>query len=469
VNLTLLFLIGYSVLLVACGLWIARRVTGAGDFFVAGRRLTAPLVFATVLAANIGAGSTVGATGLAFRDGLSAWWWNGSAGIGSLVLAFVVGPRMWRLAERHGFYTVGDFLEWRYNRATRGVVSSLIWLGTLSILAGQLIAGAAVLEVVGGIPKREGALIGGVVMTSYFMAGGLMSSAWVNLVQLTVLLVGFAAAVPFVVSGVGGVDAMRETVTVTPGFGQLLVSQGPGSGWALLFLLAPAFMISPGLVQKAYGAVNARAVRVGLSAQALVLMVFAFIPVVIGMAARTAHPGLMQADQVLPFMLTTYLPPLLGAFALAALFSAEVSTCDALLFMLSTSLSKDLYKRFVRPDATDRQVLQVARLAAGVGGALGVLLAIVLPNVVAALSIFYSLLAVALFVPVMGGLFARRAGSREALASIATGLIVRLGIEVFHAGRGVGLLDPTLLGVIAAAVAYVTTLGVRAAGGARTR
>src|SRR5690349_21583190 len=110
VSIHLLLLLVYSLLLTAAGLWIGRLVRGSGDFFVAGRSLTAPLIFSTVLAANIGAGTTVGASGLAYFEGVSAWWWNGSAAIGSLVLAFWIGPRMWRLASAQGFYTAGDFL-----------------------------------------------------------------------------------------------------------------------------------------------------------------------------------------------------------------------------------------------------------------------------------------------------------------------------------------------------------------------
>ena len=67
---------------------------------MAGRALPALLLFATMLAANIGAGSTVGAASLGYRQGLSAWWWNGSAGIGSLLLAWWIGPRIWREAKR---------------------------------------------------------------------------------------------------------------------------------------------------------------------------------------------------------------------------------------------------------------------------------------------------------------------------------------------------------------------------------
>ena len=83
----LFFLVVYSIGLIALGAWITRRVRASGDFFVSGRSLGAGLIFATFLAPNIGAGSTVGATDLAYREGLSAWWWNGSAGIGSLAVS----------------------------------------------------------------------------------------------------------------------------------------------------------------------------------------------------------------------------------------------------------------------------------------------------------------------------------------------------------------------------------------------
>lgn len=458
-SLPLVLLVVYSALLILVGLWIARLVRGAGDFFVAGRTLTAPLLFSTVLAANIGAGSTIGAAGQAYRDGLSAWWWNGSAAIGSLFLALMIGPRIWQIAKTHNLYTAGDYLEARYGRSVRGVIALLIWVGTLFILAGQLIAGAAILEVVAGLPRWGGALIGGVVMTTYFVAGGLLSSAWVNLVQLVVLLGGFLVAVPMVVASVGGVEAIRSVSATTPGFTDFWYSAGPGSGWTFLFLLAPGFVVSPGLVQKVYGAADARTVRLGVGIQAIVLMAFAFLPVLIGMAARAAHPGIAVRDQVLPIMFTEHLNPLLGGLALAAVFSAEVSTCDAILFMLATSLSQDLYKRFVNPGASDTRLLAVARAASLGGGALGVALAILLPpSVIGALSIFYSLLAVSLFVPVVGGLFVRCAGRREAFAAIVAGVTVRLALQVFNAGRGIGVLDPTLLGTAAAAVAFFAML-----------
>ena len=122
------------------------------------------------------------------------------AGLASLVLAFWVGPRIWTLAKDRGFLTTGDFLEFRYGPVVRGTITVLLLFGTLAILAGQIIAGAAILNVLTGAPRWVGSLIGGAIMTIYFAAGGLKGTAIVNTVQLLVMLAGFLLALPFVAS-----------------------------------------------------------------------------------------------------------------------------------------------------------------------------------------------------------------------------------------------------------------------------
>jgi SSS family solute:Na+ symporter len=437
---------------VLLGLWSSRLVRGSGDFFVAGRKLGPGLIFTTMIAANIGAGSTVGAAGLAYRDGLSAWWWVGSAGLGSLVFAFWVAPRLWRVATAHNFYTTGDYLEYRYGTAVRGVAVALVGLGTLALLAGQLIAGAAILNVLTGVPRWAGALIGGGIMTIYFTAGGLAGSARVNILQLAVMLTGFALALPIALQRVGGAGAFQGP-DLPSSFADLTYSAGPGSGWTLFILLAPAFIISPGLIQKSWGARSEPALRTGIAVNAAVLMLFAFAPVLLGMAARVAVPGLENRDMALPTGLLQLLPAWLGALALAAVFSTEVDTCDAILFRLATSASQDFYKRFLAPTASDAQLLRVARASAAAGGAVGVLLAIVLDTVIGALTIFYSLLVVTLFVPILGGLYAPRAGSAAALAAIITGVVSMFIVRFAFAGT-YRWLDPTLAGLAAAAIAF---------------
>jgi solute:Na+ symporter, SSS family len=451
-------LLVYCVLQIALGLWIGRRVKTAGDFFVAGRSLGPGLLFSTMVAANIGAGSTVGAAGLGYRDGIAAWWWVGSAAIGSLVLALLVGPRIRRVAAEHGLNTVGDYLEHRYGRSVRGIVSALLWFGTLAILAGQLIALAWVLNVVAGLPKWAGCLVGGVVMTIYFTAGGLLASAWVNVVQLVVMLAGFAIALPAVYARAGGISAVVEA---TPGGAYWSLWEGGASGWMYLVFLAPSFIISPGLLQKVYGARDDRTVRLGVGGNAAVLLLFAFVPPLLGIAARALHPGLSNRELALPTVFMQDLPALVGTLGLAAVVSAEVSTADAILFMLSTSLSQDLYRRFVNPGASDGQVLRVARWAAVAGGTAGVALAIVSPTVTDALTFFYTLLTVSLFVPVVAGLYVRRVGTPEATAAIGTGVAVLLTAQLVTGGRGWAGLTPALLGLLAAVAACTVSAALR--------
>lgn len=459
-NVTLVLLLAYSAGLIGLGVWIGRRVESSRSFFVANRRLSAALLFSTVLAANIGAGSTVGAAGLGYRDGLSAWWWVGSAALGTLVLAFWIGPRIWRIASERGLFTVGDYLEFRYGPSVRATITALLWIGTPALLAGQLIAMAKILSFVAGTPHWAGVLIGGIVVTAYFTAGGLVTSAWVNMVQLVVLMAGFAIAMPWAWVAVGGWDAVVAAAPNTEDY--LNFWQGGESGWIYLALLAPNFMVSPGLIQKVYGAVDERAIRVGLAATAVALLLFALAPPLLGMMAHTFDPALADREHALMLVLTAGLPTLLGTLGLAAVFSAEISSADAILFMLATSLSKDLYKRFIRPTASDAQVLKVARRAALAGGALSMILALLLPSVIDALKIFYALMAVCLFVPIVAGLYSRLPRVAEALAASGVGVVTLISVEVAGLSDISPLLDSSLLGVLASAAAFAAVAGWRA-------
>jgi len=294
-------------------------------------------------------------------------------------------------------------------------------------------------------------------MTAYFAAGGLLTAAWVNALQLVILLGGFAIAVPIALARAGG---WGQVLGATPDASLSSFLFAPGSGLVLVALLVPAFIVSPGLIQKAYGARDERAVRIGIGANGLVLMLFALVPPIIGMIARAYDPALENPEYAVPLVLTEGLPPILGAIGLAAVFTAEVSTADAILFMLATSLSKDIYKRYWAPQATDAEVLRVARLAAVAGGIGGILLAVVIPTVIDSLRVFYAVLGVSLFVPIAVGLHTRRPGVPEAMAAIGVGIVVLLLMQLGGAG-GAFLLDPTLVGIAASGVAFILTYWLR--------
>ena len=344
VSLTLVLLVVYSLLMAGVGLWVGRRVRATGDFFVAGRSLGPTLIFATFLAGNIGAGSTVGAAGLAIATASAPYG-------GTCRPASVASCSPFRSARgcggsrsRYGDLTVGDFLERHYGRDLRLAVAILIWIGTLSILAAQLLGMSTVFQVVAGASPFTGCLLGAVLVSVYFVAGGLLSSAYVNLVQLAVKLAGFALVTPMALALAGGWDAVaadRRGSICLPAARRNRVG-GCSSFWP--GVCRP----SPGLIQKAYGARRARGdhrhcperrradgLRRAPNAHRHV---------------GALHPDI---DKDLAFAtMASRLTPAFGALALAAVFSAEASAADAVLFMLATSGSRDLYRR-LKPAATD--------------------------------------------------------------------------------------------------------------------
>jgi len=311
---------------------------------------------------------------------------------------------------------------------------------------------ATILEAIVRVPFVLGCVIGGLLITIYFTAGGLLTSAWVNLVQLSVKLIGFALALPLALAAVGGWPALRAMHPTTDYWN---LWHGGRSGLVYLAMLGPAFVVSPGLLQKIYGARDDRAVRIGVGLNALGLALYALVPVVMGMIARLQFPDLAAPKDALPTLLLHGVPAIVGAIGLAAVFSAELSAADAVLFMLTTSLSQDFYKRFVNRGATDGQVLRVTRLTAVVAGALGVLVAILASDVIDALSIFYTLMAVSLFVPILAGLFTRRPRPTAALAAIVCGVIVVVAVQFGVGPAGIKGFTPAMLGLVGAFGAYV--------------
>ena len=443
---------------VAVGIWIARRLRDSADFFVAGRSLSAGAIFATFLAANIGAGSTVGATAYAYEHGLAAWWWNGSAGIGTLILALWVGPRLWRVAREHNLFTVGDYLAHRYSDGVRGLTAALIWLGSFSILSGQLIGASVVLYVVFGWPTWFGGLVAILIVTVYFGTGGLLSSSWVNRVQIVVILAGFLVAALLGLSAAGGWDVVTAANADRMNFWR---GRTPDMGWPLIFLLAPSFFLSPGLVQRAFAARDETHLRRGIAISGIALMAFAALPVLIGLTARAALPPLADPQTALPEMLRTGVTPWVGALALAAVFAAEISSADAVLFMLSTSGARDLYKRFVNRSATDAQLLTAVRVIAVIAAVAGYVLTFVVGTVIGALKIFYSIMTVSLLVPILATLVLKAPTVAAAYTSVIAGITALFLVAWMTGGAGYGWASPVFIALLVSGAAFGLATALR--------
>ena len=443
------FIIIYAVILIIIGALIGRKAKTASDFFIAGRNLNSGLLFTTLIAANLGAGSTVGVAALAYKFGVSAWWWIGSAGIGSIILAFIVGPRIWKISRKHNLFTLSDYLEMRYNKLFSGLISIMMAFGTLALFSGQLLGIAWILETVAGIPKLYGVLTGAIVTTLYFSAGGLLSSAFVNIVEVGVILAGFLISVPYLLYSTGGLENISARINDASYFD--FGGMGLTAIIGYLIMLVPSFFVSPGLIGKIFGAKNIRAIKIGTALNGLVQLFFAIIPVFIGIVAFAYFPDLSNADLALPVIMKNMLPFYISSLALAAIFAAEVSTADTVLYMLAGALTNDIYKKFLNPNISDKNFLRASRVTSIICGVLGILLALKLESIISALTIFYSLMSVSLTAPLIFGLFTKKANSNGAILSAILGVALTLYITFFKNGVidfGFIKLNATTCGII---------------------
>ncbi|MCC5464830.1 sodium:solute symporter family protein [Pelosinus baikalensis] len=453
-NPYLIAIIVYACILVAVGFIATKGVKGASDFFVAGRKLGPALLFTTLIAPNIGAGSTVGVAGVGYKFGISAWWWIASSAVGSVILAFIVGPAIWRVAKEYNLYTLGDYLDYRYNRNFRGFISLMMAIGTLAIFAGQLMGIAWILTAVAGTGKTVGILVGSIVVILYFGAGGLLAATFVNSIQIVVKFVGFLLAVPFALHYIGGWEGLTALIgqNVADANKAEAYMSFDGIGITMIIgyflMLTPSFFISPGLIGKVYGARDIATVRIGTALNALVQFAFAIVPVILGMCAFAAFPNLSQSELALPIVMKEFMPFWASAFALAAIFSAEVSAADAVLYMITTSFTKDLYKTFIKPETSDEELLKMSRIVTVAAGILGISIALLLPNIITALSIFYSLMSVSLTAPLLFGLFSRRPSTKAAFICAIAGVLTTVVLQFGNGGKGIGILNAQSTGIV---------------------
>lgn len=454
-NIYIVAIVLYIAVLIFVSYIASKKVKGGEDFMVGGRKLSTGLIFSTLIGGNIGAGSTIGITGLAYTSGISAAWWMIASGIGSVILAFFVGPKIWELSKKYNLMTCGDFLDKRYSKYFKGIFSTMMFIGTLALFAAQLMGVAWILNVVLGTSKPVGVLVGAVVVTIYFAFGGLVSSAYVGVLKLVIVLAGFLLALPFALSSVGGFSGLHTLVAANYGNAEQTASFFSFFGLGLpiiigyFFMLTPSFFVSPGLIGIVYGAKDKSAIRKGTMLNAAVQFVFAFVPAIIGMCAFAMFPTLESQDLALPTAMTELMPMAVSAIALAAIFAAEISTADTVLYMLNGSFTNDIYKTFVNPNLSDEGVLKMSRGVTIVGGVLGVIIALYLSSIISALTIFYTLMSVSLTAPLLFGLFSTRptaaAASVSAISGVGLTLILTYGFSSF---KLFGILNAQTVGML---------------------
>jgi sodium/proline symporter len=458
------FLVLYYVVVLGIGYWAMRR--GAGEdlegYLLGGRRVGPMTTALTMQSTSMSGFMFLGAGGLGFAQGYWALWYAaGDIGGGVLNLS-VIGRRMRKLSQMTGALTAIEYLEKRYpSPAIRLFAGSLtVFLLGFYVLA-QLIAGGKGMALVTGIPYPAALAIAVGIILIYTFMGGYLAVAYTDFFQSLVMLIGVMWILIAALSEVGGFTAANNAIsnvdpTMLSVWGKDLGFQGQwGIVAGAILVFSIGYMGWPHVVTRHMAMTQpATARRAGLWAT-LWNLFFVPAPYLVGILAILILPGLDDPELAIFQVAAELLPAAVTGLVMAAIMAAIMSTADSLLLQTGSIASRDLYERFVNPDASETQMVWVSRGFVLAIAVIGYIVALVEPPTVFGIVIFATSVLGSAFLPAyVCAVWWRRANTPGALASMI------VGASTAFAWEYVGLVEatqmhPMLAGVLSSSVTMV--------------
>ena len=398
----------YLVVTLVLGVWLSRRNRGEEDYFLAGRRLNGWLAGASMAATTFSIDTPLYVAGLIGSRGLAGNWEWWSFGLAHVAMAVVFAP-LWR---RTGVITDAAFTELRYGGPAaawlRGIKAFLLALPVNCIGIGYaFLALRKVVEALGlvsgqpvflGITDTIGLLaLVAVLVLAYTVAGGLWAVVVTDLVQLVLALVGALAVAVAALHAAGGMGALLDQLggLGRPELLSLVPWSWDGDGFSWLYgsgISVPMFLSyvavqwwsfrrSDGggeFIQRMLATRDEQQARLaGWVFLVVNYLIRSWLWVVVALAALVLLPEQTDWELSYPALAVSLLPPVALGLVVVSLVAAFMSTVSTSVNWGASYLTHDLYQRFIRPQATERELLLVGQLTSVLLLVLGVITALI--------------------------------------------------------------------------------------------
>lgn len=440
-SLQLVVLIVYFVGLFGVGLYATRFIGSNTDFLLAGRRLGPVLATATLCATHFGGGFVLGSGEWGFTHGMTGIAYAAGVGLSLVLLGFVAARKMRRLA----MFTVPDYLELRYNSKLARLLGTLLSLvAIVGIIGAQVWAAQGALSIL-GVDPTWAAVAATLMFIVYTAMSGLWGVTLTDAVQLAIIFIGVPIAAVLAVGEAGGfegirvvLDAQSMDLTTDRYFSPL----GAGLG-LVLAAIVPTMMytlIGQDFYQRLFAARDETTAFRAAVAAGVLLIAFAVFPVVTGMAARALFGPEIEAARAIPMLIDEVFPGWAAAIVIAAILGAIMSTADSLLMAGTSHVTHDIYVKLIDPEAEEdsKRLLLISRIVTVVLGLVALWMALNFKAIIGMLLMSYTLYAAGVFIPVVGGLYWKRATAAGAVSAIVGGSAFGLAGEL-------GWFSPTAL------------------------
>ncbi|UUW73248.1 sodium:solute symporter [Pseudomonas oryzihabitans] len=409
--------LAYALAMLLLGWYGMRRARNQEEFLVAGRNLGPACYLGTMAATVLGGAATVGTVRLGYVHGLSGFWLCAMLGGGILVLNLFLAKPLLKLR----IYTVTQVLERRYTPLARQASAAIMFVYALMLSVVSVLAMGTVIQVLFELPFWSAILLGGSVVVIYSSIGGMWSLTLTDIVQFVIKTAGLMfVLLPICLTRVGGWDAL---VAKLPASAFALTSIGYDTILTYFLIYFFGILIGQDIWQRVFTARSEGVARAAGSLAGIYCVLYGLVGALIGMCARVLLPDLGDANNAFAAIVRSTLPDGIRGLVIAAALAAMMSTASAGLLAASTTLTEDLLPRLRGGKAS---TLGMARGFTLLTGLAVLAVALLVNDVIGALTLAYNLLVGGILVPLLGAILWPRATTAGALASMLLGSIAAI-------------------------------------------
>jgi SSS family solute:Na+ symporter/sodium/proline symporter len=421
------------------------KVHTRADYLIAGRSLPAFVLVFTLLSSWIGSGSLLGGAENAYRHGFAALW-QPAGGWAGLALIYFIAPRARRFAQ----YTIPDLLEARYNQTARVLGVLAILFTYTAITSYQFICGGDILHLIfpASISAIEGRYIIAVFVVAFTAIAGMSSVAYMDVAIGLLATFTLCAALPVLLHNFGGWSAVRAALPATHFqiFGDLhpfnsyyglnLLPDGTHeriSSALEIFLPTCLLMLgNQSMYQKFFSAKSEKDASRAVAGWIVGTVILETVIVALAIAGSAIFPTGDVHDHPREILAYTGLHAftgssplmLLGALLVGAIFAKIVSTANNYLFSPAANLVNDIFVRYLKPRASNKEILLVSRLMVVLLGLWALYQGLHTESVLKKSLYAYTIYSAALTPVILAAFYWKRATASAAVASIFTGTFV---------------------------------------------
>lgn len=425
----------YTVLVLYLGImafigWYAgRKTNNIGDFFVLSGKAGVVVSGIAYFSTQFSMGTFLGTPGTIYGVGYAGMAISVPGAVFCMILpALLIGRKLITLGHKYGFLTMADYLTDRYHsKNMSGVLGVMMLFFLVPMMGAQIIGAGVIVHVFTGLPEWVGVVGMGIIVILYCMTGGMKGAMMTDVIQGSLMIA--TAVVTFIVSIVMGggfsninhtLQSMNEAYLTFPGANGYM----PWTYYISNIVLWSFFtMGQPHLFTKFFAMKDHKTMFKAILLGTAGMFFSATLIEWAGVNGIASIQNIEKADQIIPMILQRGMNPFLASIFIAGIVAAGMSTIDGILVTTTGAVTRDIYQKIINKDATDENVMKLSKVVTVIIGIIVICFGVFQPGSIFEINLF-AFSGMAIFVvPILFGIYWKKATAKGAIASVIVGII----------------------------------------------